>query len=192
MGWYSCDVCTVLTTEEMCVDAGCEWMRNINNNNNNNNDDDDDDVNDDNSLCIFKGVRNISCEQLAKGHCMRYTDTDISTSDVSDVTITISNAPCFFNGEDEDEMSCIGKLSLNANDCGSIKTNNKISYKGKEIELCNDGNIFLGWRKNCAWIEKDFFERGGICGNIYYMTRNGEKLLFLNIHICIYLYIALC
>jgi hypothetical protein len=174
----------VINKEDKCLDAGCEWYKddNVDDNNDRSDNDDDDGDNDEekngNNICIFEGIRNISCEFLLKKHCKEFLNTNISSFGIPDINITVSNNPCVFIGNDENDLSCISKSSSRVNRCGNIKNNDVFIYEGKRFELCNDAHFFFGWDKMCGWIDKETFENEGSCGSVYYFSKNGLISIF--------------
>jgi hypothetical protein len=96
--------------------------------------------------------RNLTCGMLLKNQCDRYVDFN-KTYIKSEVTV--SDAPCFFNGDAESsEFQCVKKSSLESQSCESIKTNSVIIYEGEERESCNEAHIIFGWPYSCGWINK--------------------------------------
>jgi hypothetical protein len=167
----------MLSTEEECSSSECEWIEDNNSSF----------ENEKNGVCVIKDIRNFICSYLSKNVCNKYVNTN-NLSYMSNITITIDDGPCFFNGDNE--RSCIVKSSLKNNDCNSIKTNDIIFYEGKEVESCSDANIIFGWTRLCIWIEKDNSEKGGICSEVYYLTKNGINyfILFYFCYLFIYLF----
>jgi hypothetical protein len=114
-------------------------------------------------------TRNLTCRMLLKNQCNRYVDFDKSHIEGELIVI---DAPCFFNGyDDNSELQCIEKSSINSESCESIKTNSIIIYEGEERESCNEAHIIFGWSFICGWVN-GYIKNTGYCGHTYYLTES--------------------
>jgi hypothetical protein len=209
-GWHSCESCQTRLTEELCLNVGCIWIK---------------DVNIYNGICISQSLflslsssswslswsgsgesLNLTCEILSKEQCNIYTNTDNTHSE--NVSI-INNAPCIlnrvsnYNNNDIDIdtfheenmniysnslLSCVSKSSFEKKGCESIKTNFVMLYEGEERETCNEAHIIFGYTEMCGWAKK-YEENDGYCGHIYYLTENSIIIsFFFFIYVLIYLF----
>jgi hypothetical protein len=143
--------------KESCLNVGCNWIE-------------DNSIN--SGICISSSseiTKNMKCELLMKDACNKYIKLNNSyiKSEI------IDDAPCFFNGIDDDsDLHCVEKALIESKGCESIKTNSIIIFEGQERESCNNAHIIFGWPFICGWVKK-YTEASGYCGYIYFLAQNG-------------------
>jgi hypothetical protein len=94
--------------------------------------------------------------------------------------ISVTNAPCFFNGPpDSVFLLCASLSSVGGDGCTIIETND-LAGQGDE-RYCDNASSVFGVSHDCQWIKS---HDGGqeSCQNVYYLSKNGViflRFLFL-------------
>jgi hypothetical protein len=155
--------CSSLTTEDGCEDNGCFWLNSLNSKDNGSCKDKDDSsslkcsdakmLSDCGKMksflgkdCVwvelheqFEGCLDVevTCSDLSYFVCESYMNSSQSVTGLS-----VYDAPCFFNGEDKKEMSCVSKNDFSEERCSMLRS----------MKICN-GVEEIGWTMKCAWIK---------------------------------------
>jgi hypothetical protein len=153
--WFSCEACLTRVSSGECETAvGCTWKEGSGGE----------------GMCIPSGSNDISCEFLSKPLCDRYSDSSLYISEIS-----VTDAPCFFNGPaDSVFMLCASLLSVGGDNCSVIETND-LAGEGNE-RYCDNASSVFGFSYDCMWIESHDGRRRS-CQSVYYLSNNGVILL---------------
>jgi hypothetical protein len=89
--------------------------------------------------------------------------------------ISVTDAPCFFNGPpDSVFLLCASLSSVGGDNCAVIDTNDLVG-EGNE-RYCDNASSVFGLSYSCVWIES-YDGRWGSCGGIYYLSNNSMALV---------------
>jgi hypothetical protein len=103
--------------------------------------------------------------------------------------VTVSDAPCLFNGADDSvDTLCVSQSSLESGNCTVIRSNGVVAYGGEERKSCDEVHMILGWSFTCGWVELSSGGDYGSCYTVYYLNGSGLfLLLFLFLFLLLYL-----
>jgi hypothetical protein len=150
---FSCEECSWHTSSASCG-VGCTWLESE-------------------GVCVSAEVfnkENVGCQALSKPLC------DMHQRDFSLIGgISVTDAPCFFNGPpDSVFLLCASLSSVGGDSCAVIDTNDLVG-KGDE-RYCDDASSVFGFSYDCRWTEGYDGARES-CKSIYYLSNNGMALL---------------
>jgi hypothetical protein len=150
MTWFSCEKCASHTSKNTCgaAEPGCVWQESG-----------------DIGVCISSPDVNLTCEELSESQCDKYINNGTYVNGM-----VVNDAPCFFNGEDD---NCMSQTSLLLNDCTGIKINKKLLHNGVERRMCDEAQILFGWSFSCMWGKSQSVTGEELCYFADFRTESG-------------------